>query len=116
MVGKTKPATKAEKAHIARVKAMPCIACVKVGERQPFVTEAHHTLSGGRRRGHMQVLPCCSYHHRGLVLSTHSVSDMERDYGPSLALRSKAFHEQFGSDDELLAEIDEQLSEQALAE
>lgn len=110
-----KPATKAEKARLARVKQLPCIACLKLGMLiQCGPTEAHHLLSGGRRRGHAFTVSLGVYHHRGLPDRGHSITEMEKWYGPSLANGSKPFHEAFGSDEALLAETNKLLDEQSV--
>jgi len=96
----TKSPTKAERAHLAAVKAMPCIAC-----GLDWSIEVHHTLSGNRRRGHMYVLPLCPWCHRGEPYDDMTAKDMEAVIGPSLARSSRRFHERYGSDDELLAQV-----------
>lgn len=56
-----KKATKAELAHLARVKEMPCLVCAKGKQIDP--TEVHHIVVGSRRLGHFFVLPLCTFHH-----------------------------------------------------
>jgi hypothetical protein len=56
-----KPATAAERAHMARVKELPC--CVCIAGKQVDPTEVHHIVEGNRRLGHFYVLPLCTYHH-----------------------------------------------------
>lgn len=105
----TKSPTKAEREHLAAVKAMPCIACniaCTADWISSWSTEVHHTLSGNRRRGHMFVLPLCSWHHRGEPLDGWAARSMEATFGPSLARSSRQFRERYGTDDELLAKID----------
>jgi hypothetical protein len=115
---KRKPATKAELAHLARVKALPCLACRRRFQHgfydQCGVTEAHHLLVGGRRRGHMHVVSLGSWHHRGQLLPGWTKAEMEEGYGPSLANGSKPFHEAFGSDADLLAETEQLLAKQSV--
>ena len=110
MVGKTKPATKAEKARLQKLHELPCLCCQMIGVDQPSPTTAHHLLSGGRRRGHMFTVNICEWHHyaRPVVITRGSMLGrtdewMIETYGPSLILGSRAFHEAFGSDDELLS-------------
>lgn len=107
---KRKPATKAELAHLGRVKQLPCVACQQHFQRtnelavmQCGVTESHHALSGGRRRGHMHIVSLGSWHHRAIPLQGWTAAEMEAFFGPSLANGSKPFHESFGTDEELLA-------------
>lgn len=89
-------ATKRELERFRRLQELGCIACRKLGKFS--VPEIHHLLSGGRRRGHMYTLPLCPAHHRGVF---HD----EALHGPSLALSVRRFREVFGSDDELLGEV-----------
>ena len=109
MVGRSKPATKAEKERLGRLHELPCLCCQMRGVDQPNCTTAHHLLSGGRRRGHRYTVNLCEWHHyaRPVVITRSSVEGhtdewMTEKYGPSLLLGSKAFHAQFGTDDELL--------------
>lgn len=66
-----KKATKAEKAHLARVKELDCCVCT-MGQRT--TTEVHHILIGGKRAGHFYVLPLCHFHHEGV----RTLKDHER--------------------------------------
>src|SRR6266849_5797626 len=54
-------ATAPERAHMARVKALPCCICVD-DQRSP--TEVHHLVSGNKRMGHFFVIPLCGECHR----------------------------------------------------
>lgn len=113
MVGRTKPATKSEKAHLDAVKRIGCLACIKLGmPMQCGPTEAHHTLSGGRRRGHAFVIPLGQWHHRAVTWHSFNAHQMTETFGPSLAKGSKPFHEAFGSDNELLAEVERLMNTQ----
>ncbi len=105
MHSKAKRATKAERERMARLKEMPCLCCRIQLCPQPSPTEVHHLLSGNKRRGHLYSVPLCEWHHRGTdsSFSEKFVPAMTRNFGPSLARSSKAFHAAFGSDDELLA-------------
>lgn len=111
-----KPATKAELARLARVKQLPCLACVKFGlhDIQCGATEANHLLSGGKRRGHDSTVPLGIWHHRGIPLDGWSLHAMNAMFGPSLRLTSKKFHAEFGSDAELLAETEQLLAKQSV--
>jgi hypothetical protein len=105
-----KPARKITTADAERfvaIKSLGCICCVKLGlPMQCGPTEAHHLLSGGRRRGHSQSVPLGRWHHRGIPWQTLNSRQMTEQFGPSLARGSKPFHEAFGTDDELLAEVE----------
>lgn len=54
-----KPATKEEKARMAKVSALPCCVC------GAYPVEVHHITKFGRRLGHMFTLPLCVEDHRG---------------------------------------------------
>lgn len=86
-----------------RVAALGCIACRKWGHRSN--AEVHHLLSGNKRIAHHATIPLCAWHHRGVTPTGSNRRKMETLLGPSLALQSKRFHEIFGSDEELLAEV-----------
>lgn len=98
--------TKAQVSRFEQLRAIGCLCCKKLG--LPFqcgATEIHHTLSGGKRRGHDYTLPLGSYHHRGTLWAGMTTKQMMEFFGPSLARGSKPFREKFGTDDELLAEV-----------
>jgi hypothetical protein len=97
MVGRTIKPTKAQVARFEALKALGCICCKKLGiQRDP---EIHHIVEGMRRLGHDFTLPLCVMHHRmtgGL-------------FGPSIADGSKLFNARWGTQRELLAEVNELL-------
>ncbi len=105
MVGKTKAPTKAESARIAKIIVCGCLACRAERVEQLQRTEAHHLLSGGRRRGHGFTVPLCGWHHRGEPPPHWTTLTARAAFGPSLRLESRAFHARYGSDDDLLAEV-----------
>ena len=78
--------TKAE--HMQQVQALGCIVCRHNGMETP--AEVHHLTEGGRRLGHMHVIPLCPAHHRGDV----GIHGMGR----------KAFEREYGTQKDLLAE------------
>lgn len=82
------------------------MACVQRGlYRTPC--DYHHFKSGDRRRGDEFGVGLCVWHHRGHPENmTHS--EARKVLGPSLAEGSRPFHDEFGSDDELL-EIQEEI-------
>lgn len=88
-----KSATKAEKHHMAKVAALGCIACRKIGYHDT-PAELHHPRTGmgmGQRNDHMKVIPLCPTHHR---------------HGESAIHRSKTqFEMNFGTELELLNEV-----------
>jgi len=64
-----KPATKAEKAHMARVAAFYCCVCKWFMGGIRSEAQVHHMLRGGKRIGHFFTLPLCPTHHTGLGLT-----------------------------------------------
>ena len=90
------------------VKALGCICCMinqQIGLMKPYTgpCDAHHLLSGGRRRGHKFTLGLCDWHHEAKPPSYAMGAKLATEkYGPSLAKGSKPFHEVYGTDDELL--------------
>lgn len=122
MIGATPP-TRAELAHMGACKAGPCIACL-VGVSTGRILAAHacrggwdahgaplpameynHAKSGNRRRGHLAGYALCLWHHHGSqqlhALGLARQTAFER-WGPSLFDQARAFHAEFGSDDELI--------------
>jgi hypothetical protein len=99
--------TKAHRARFEAIKSLGCLACRKLN--LPMFCgpiEAHHLLSGGRRRGHDACIPLGAWHHRSVTWQTLNAKQMTEQFGPSLARGSKPFHAAFGTDDELLAEVE----------
>jgi hypothetical protein len=114
----TGKATVAESARIVLVKKLGCICCMlnrTWGMPTAFFgpCEAHHLLSGGRRRGHEATIGLCRWHHQAVRPYEAMTTDetIER-FGPSVATGSKPFHATYGANDELL-EFQEALLELA---
>jgi hypothetical protein len=84
-----------------KLRELGCILCRLAGSgyRAPDI---HHVLSGGRRIGNQATLPLCPEHHR--YPSTGAV------IGPSLADGSKLFAARWGSQLDLLAEVNKLIS------
>jgi hypothetical protein len=104
----TGKATVAELARIVLVKKLGCICCMLNREMgMPTACfgpcEAHHLLSGGRRRGHKATIGLGQWHHQAVRPYDAMTTDetIER-FGPSVATGSKPFHALYGTDDELL--------------
>jgi len=104
-----KAPTKAEKARFAHFSRIGCIACRLAGQTDCGPTEAHHLLSGNKRRGHAYSIPLGSHHHRGEPPEGMTAKQAAEWYGPSLARQSKAFRALYGSDDVLLAEVNRRI-------
>lgn len=93
--------TKKEAEWIVAVKEGPCLACLLQGYRREGC-DAHHLLSGGRRRGHLFTIGLCEWHHRGVTQGLNGPMIWRMQYGPSLMDGSKLFRDAYGTDDELL--------------
>lgn len=88
---------KARSAHMARVAALGCIACMIDGN-PGTPAELHHPRSGagmGRKSPDSDVLPICAAHHRGI----------DHPRTPSIHLDRLAFLAKFGTESELLARV-----------
>lgn len=114
--------------RLAWIHDQPCICCEMESDlqtiekrrpieiRQPNRTTAHHIVDNGYRRlsgGHQATLPLCAWHHLGQRLRTHDNVDMEAKYGPSLALRKRAWNERYTGERYLLARVDAKLEQAA---
>lgn len=105
--------TKAQVRRFEALQVLGCIACRKRGYKH-YPAEIHHLNLGGKagqkRRGHDFTIPLCAWHHRGDSGMFKVSSNLER-FGPSLAKSSKAFRIEFGTDDELLSEVNALIGE-----
>jgi hypothetical protein len=63
--------------------------------------------AGQARRGDEYTIGLCPYHHVGEPIYGMSVEQCRDVLGPSLKLHSRAFRDEFGSDDDLLARQNE---------
>lgn len=114
----TKP-TPGEQTRLDAIHALPCSACEKQKVSQPSRTEAHHLVDKGYRihsGGHSATIPLCGWHHRGdvrgcqVLCNPPTMVNAEKIYGPSFALTKKAFIVQYGTERELLEEVNRELS------
>jgi hypothetical protein len=105
--------TKAQQDRFVRLRNIGCIACRKRGFLC-VVPEIHHCnldgKAGQKRRGHDFTLPLCGWHHQGKPGPLWSAKFTKDLLGPSLKLQSRAFRQEFGTDDELLAEVNAMLA------
>ena len=111
-----RPATGKERDRIVTLKALGCLCCgLNRAAGRPALplapAEAHHLLSGGRRRGHGFTIGLCLWHHRGVPPYPARTDALIEQFGPSVATGSRAFHAMYGSDDALLAYQNAQLAE-----
>lgn len=103
----TKAMTKEEAAWVAAVKHCGCILCARRGfhrEENGPLAEAHHLLSGGIRKGHMDTVGLCAWHHRARLIVDRPHAWHRARLGPSLDEGSDPFHEEWGSDESILEE------------
>ncbi len=103
--------TKAQVERFEALKELGCIACRKESRSRIWCgpVEVHHLnfdgKAGQKRLGHDYTIPLGKYHHQGVTRDGFRLSEMVAEFGPSLKLKSKAFRERYGTDDELLAEV-----------
>lgn len=91
-MGPSKPATKTEREWMARIADLGCIACRKDGHSTP--ASVHHIVQGHRRLGHLFTLPLCPLHHQG-----------DGREVPSVHFTKRTFAAKYGTELELLAEL-----------
>ena len=84
-----------ERNHLSKVAELGCIACTKLGYYNT-PAEIHHVKRFGQKRNHFNVIPLCPHHHRTSKESVH--------------LNPKWFAETFGSQEELLQEVNENIN------
>ena len=63
--------TKAEKAHLAKIKSLPCGVCGN-GD----ISHAHHIKDGDRRVSHYATIPLCQDCHQGNHNGIHGAQAM----------------------------------------
>lgn len=104
MHSRAKAPTKAERARMARIVELGCVACRKQpGPATLLNYEVHHLTDGGVRRGHAFTVCLCMWHHRGVSFFGNDVGWMTEMWGPSFFHDAREFRARYGSDDELLA-------------
>lgn len=86
----------------ARLQEIGCLACRKDG-KNGVPSDMHHPLRG-YRIGARVVTPLCIWHHRGLCVG--NPDEFAKQHGPSLHHHAKQFRERYGTDEQLLAELE----------
>ena len=96
-----RPATEAEREHLARVRALPCIVCYLRGEAQTSPKEAHHlkrdpttgqSLGGSQKAPHWATIPLCRDTHHWNGVNVHMGSrEFERRWGNEIALLERTY-------------------------
>jgi hypothetical protein len=93
-----------------RIYAITRIGCLPCRHRGIYgmPPDIHHPNSGGhagqKRMGDDVFYGACPWHHRGIPLSGKDEDWCRMHFGPSRAKEPNAFREEFGTEDELLAE------------
>lgn len=101
---KCKPISQTDRERFYMLKVYGCMACRKRGLSVGTV-EIHHIVEG-YRLGHDHTIPLCIWHHRGERENLNiTMSKMKAVFGPSMAREKKLFVREFGSERELLEEI-----------
>lgn len=98
----SKSKTKAEKLHLDRVAALGYIVCKSMGyEHTP--AEIHHCSKGtglAVRADNYHVIPLCAMHHR------------QGGYGVAIHAGHRTWEEKYGTEAELLAQVNAELGVQ----
>ena len=95
-----------DQARYDKLQRLGCIACRRLGYVQP--ADMHHLLSGTHRIGNEATIPLCEWHHRGVWNVRFRSARLARSLiGPSFALEPKKFVARFGTDEQLLKEVNE---------
>lgn len=96
-----------------RIYDVGCLCCRVRGWRNEC--QAHHLNlgqhAGQPRLGDDATVGLCPWHHEGKPVGGRTQAQCRRMLGPSMALESKAFREEFGSDADLLAKQNELIAE-----
>lgn len=99
-----KPATDTDKRRFGVLAAHGCMLCRKLGLFQQ--AEIHHLVEGMTRLGHRWTIPLCDYHHRGVIPFGMGKYEARKIYRSSLAHSKRSFVADWGTERQLLAEID----------
>jgi len=93
----------ANRHRFERLKEIGCVACLKQGFHRE--AEIHHLVEG-YRLGHEHTIPLCEWHHRGVPPTMAMTKAQARHLlGPSLAETKRQFVGEYGTEKELLEEI-----------
>lgn len=98
--------SKRELARYDKLVRHGCVCCKILGIYT--VPEMHHIVDRGYRKhsgGNASTLPLCPYHHRGAI-TAHTTFEA----GPALAHGSKPFAARWGTQRELLAQVNEAIA------
>jgi hypothetical protein len=96
-----------------RLQDIGCICCLMEG-LPPTPADMHHIVDKGYRKhsgGDKATIPLCPWHHRGDPPSGFSIDTAPSSFGPSLARHKRKFVQRYGTERELLAEVDRRIEE-----
>lgn len=96
-----------------RLQDIGCICCLKEGFEDVPV-DIHHIVDKGYREhsgGDYATLPLCPWHHRGEPPNGLTLDEALFAAGPSLRYSKKRFIQTYGTERELLAEIEQRIAE-----
>lgn len=105
--------TKADLRRYEKLMRVGCIACHIDGRYA--IGDVHHSVHNGYRRlsgGNKSTMILCLWHHRGYVPEGYTVESASEVFGPSLFHESKAFHDRYGDQRQLLILVNELLETQ----
>lgn len=106
MVGRTKPARGDEKLRMDLIKHyIGCLPSLLRGFPNGHAT-VQHVVEGRKRLGHRYTYGASKWHHLGYCRGGLGVEEMTRRYGPSLAHNPRQYHDEFGTEHELVALTD----------
>ena len=94
-----KTATAKEKKHLNKVASMGCIVCCNLGLGET-PAEIHHISNGtmSKRASNYETIPLCHFHHR------------TGNNGEAVHSGRKSFEKNFGTEQELLEQVNRWLS------
>jgi hypothetical protein len=104
--------SKSDLARYDQLRRIGCIACAKHGRKSEI--DVHHLVDKGTRKhsgGNKATLPLCPWHHRGLTCDGWLCGSMYLIFGPSLALHKREFKKRYGTERDLLSEVDALIQE-----
>ena len=105
---KSKRITANHRKRWEKLREHGCICCKKVGVYGS--PEIHHLVVASRRLGHDTSIPLCAWHHRAVPMwGLTSKKAAAKLYGPSLADGKKTFVKEWGTEHELLEEVNKWL-------
>ncbi|MEO1035207.1 MAG: Ref family recombination enhancement nuclease [Pseudomonadota bacterium] len=100
----------ADKRRYLKLKKLGCICCRRYGIKTP--AQIHHITVARKRLGNEFTIPLCAWHHQGMPFdSDMRPSAVTGVFGPSLALSKRLFIAEFGTELELLDEVNELLQD-----